>query len=54
MAAVKVFTNARVFTSAPGDDKLYSTLVTRGDSVVYVGDEKGANDAIEKVRAAPF
>lgn len=39
--ATRVFTNARVFTSA-GDGTLHDALVTQGDKVLFVG---GAEDA---------
>lgn len=46
-APVRVFSNARVFTSKEGDSTLYDTLVTQGDEVLYVGDRGGANTVLK-------
>lgn len=43
---MRVFKNARVFTSKTGDSTLHDTLVIDRDKVAYVGDAAGAKQVV--------
>lgn len=42
LSPVRLFRNAKVFSSVEGDDALHESLVIQGDEVVFVGSEKAA------------
>lgn len=44
-----LLTNGRIFSSAPGDEKLHQAIVVQGGEVVFVGEEKQARTHIAKV-----
>jgi predicted amidohydrolase YtcJ len=48
MAAQLIY-NARIFTSATGDESIYQAVVTAGDHIAFVGSEEGARAHIREV-----
>jgi predicted amidohydrolase YtcJ len=44
-----LLTNGRIFSSAPGDERLHQAIVVQGGKVVFVGEEKQARTHVAEV-----